>query len=107
MTVTGVDQEGVRLGGERREAKTMLWAAGVTSSPLRRTLGAPLDRAGPVPVAPDLSLPGHPEVFIAGDLAAIAGVPGSPPATKQTGHHAANNAPRLLHGAPTPDFRFR
>ncbi len=106
-TVTGVDAEGVTMGAERLEAKTVLWAAGVTSSPLGRTLGAPLDRAGRVQVAPDLSLPGHPEAFIAGDLAAIAGVPGIAPAAKQMGHHAAKNVLRLLQGGATQDFRYR
>jgi len=106
-TVTGVDAEGVTMGAERLEAKTVLWAAGVTSSPLGRTLGAPLDRAGRVQVAPDLSLPGHPEVFIAGDLAAIAGVPGIAPAAKQMGHHAAKNVLRLLQGRATQEFRYR
>src|SRR5258708_12082651 len=95
------------MGAERLEAKTVLWAACVTSSPLGRTLGAPLDRAGRVQVAPDLSLPGHPEVFIAGDLAAIAGVPGIPPAAKQMGHHAAKNVLRLLQGGATQNFRHR
>ncbi len=106
-TVTGVDAEGVTMGAERLEAKTVLWAAGVTSSPLGRTLGAPLDRAGRVQVAPDLSLPGHPEAFIAGDLAAIAGVPGIAPAAKQMGRHAAKNVLRLLQGGATQDFRYR
>ncbi len=106
-TVTGVDAEGVTMGAERLEAKTVLWAAGVTSSPLGRTLGAPLDRAGRVQVAPDLSLPGHPEAFIAGDLAAIAGVPGIAPAAKQMGHHAAKNVLRLLQGGATQEFRYR
>ena len=106
-TVTGVDADGVTMGAERLEAKTVLWAAGVTSSPLGRTLGAPLDRAGRVQVASDLSLPGHPEVFIAGDLAAIAGVPGIAPAAKQMGRHAAKNVLRLLKGAKTQGFRYR
>jgi len=60
-----------------------------------------------VQVAPDLSLPGHPEVFIAGDLAAIAGVPGIAPAAKQMGRHAAKNVLRLLKGAKTQGFRYR
>jgi NADH dehydrogenase len=60
-----------------------------------------------VQVAPDLSLPGHPEVFIAGDLAAIAGVPGIAPAAKQMGHHAAKNVLQLLQGGATQDFRYR
>src|SRR5690606_17451310 len=69
--ITQVDEQGVHIGTEPLAARTVLWAAGVTASPLARTLGVPLDRNGRVPVGPDLSLPGHPEVFIAGDLAAV------------------------------------
>src|SRR5690242_14689276 len=87
--VTGVDADGVAMGAERLEAKTVLWAAGVASSPLGRFLGAELDRAGRVEVAPDLSVPGHPEVFVVGDLALVPGVPGIAPAAKQMGRHAA------------------
>src|SRR5882672_811765 len=68
--VTSVDAGGVTLGAERLEASTVIWAAGVASSPLGRSLGAPLDRAGRVQVGPDLSVPGHPEIFVVGDLAA-------------------------------------
>ena len=64
--VTGVDADGVWLGDERLAARTVVWAAGVAASPLGRALGAPVDRAGRVPVAPDLTLPGHPEVFVVG-----------------------------------------
>src|SRR5687767_7560763 len=74
--VTGVDGEGVQIGAERLTAKTVIWAAGVSASPLGASLGAPLDRAGRVRVESDLSLPGHPEVFVAGDLAAVDAVPG-------------------------------
>src|SRR5881398_91125 len=69
--VTGIDAEGVSLGEERLAAKTVIWAAGVKSSPLGAALGAPLDRAGRVQVSPDLSVPGHEEIFVAGDLAAV------------------------------------
>ena len=69
--VTGIDARGVQLGNERLEAKTVIWAAGVATSPLGATLGAPLDRAGRVLVEPDLSVPGHPEVHVVGDLAAL------------------------------------
>jgi NADH dehydrogenase len=105
--VTGVDAEGVTLGAERLVSKTVIWAAGVTSSPLGRGLGAPLDRAGRVEVAPDLSVPGHPEIFVAGDLAAVKGVPGIAPAAKQMGRHAAFNILHSLRKEKTRPFRYR
>ena len=105
--VTGVDAGGVTLGAERLEAKTVIWAAGVASSPLGRSLDAPLDRAGRVPVAPDLSLPGHPEIFVVGDLAGIDGVPGIAPAAKQMGRHAALNIRKSIQGQNRLPFRYR
>ena len=105
--VTGVDAEGVSLGAERLTAKTVIWAAGVASSPLGRSLGAPLDRAGRVNVEPDLSVPGHPEIFVVGDLAAVEGVPGIAPAAKQMGRHAALNVIRTLNNKPRKAFRYR
>ena len=105
--VTGVDAEGVQLGNERLAARTVLWAAGVAASPLGRFLGAPLDRAGRVRVQPDLSVPGHPEIFVVGDLASIEGVPGIAPAAKQMGRHAARNIVLSLKGEPTRPFRYR
>jgi len=105
--VTGVDAEGIQIGAERLSAKTVVWAAGVAASPLGRSLGAPLDRAGRVRVAPDLSVPGHPEIFVAGDLAAIDGVPGIAPAAKQMGRHAAKNIIASLKGEKTRPFRYR
>jgi NADH dehydrogenase len=95
------------MGKERIEAKTVLWAAGVASSPLGRALGAPLDRAGRVRVAPDLSVPGHPEIFVVGDLAAIEGVPGIAPAAKQMGRLAAVNVILSLKNQKTRPFRYR
>ncbi|UGB38336.1 NAD(P)/FAD-dependent oxidoreductase [Frateuria soli] len=94
--VTAIDGAGVRLGEAPMPAYTVLWAAGVAASPLGRRLDAPLDRAGRVRVAKDLSLPAHPEVFVIGDLACIERadgslVPGVAPAAKQMGHHAARN----------------
>ena len=68
--VTAVDAHGVMAGGDRIDAGTVLWAAGVAASPLVKTLGVPLDRAGRVIVEPDLSIPGHPEVFVVGDASA-------------------------------------
>jgi NADH:ubiquinone reductase (H+-translocating) len=77
VTVTGIDEHGVDLdNGNRIDAGTMLWAAGVQASPLGRSLGVEVDRAGRVVVQSDLSVPGHPEIFVAGDLAALAGKDG-------------------------------
>jgi NADH dehydrogenase len=109
--VTAIDAEGVTLGAERIDARTVLWGAGVRANPLGAALGAPLDRAGRVLVAPDLSVPGHPEVFVAGDLASVqraeGPVPGVAPAATQAGRHAAQNALRVLRGEPTVPFRYR
>ena len=69
LMVTEIDDHGVSLGPERIEARTVLWAAGVVASPLAKTLGVPLDRAGRVLVEPDLTIPGHAEVYVIGDLA--------------------------------------
>jgi NADH dehydrogenase len=109
--VTAIDAEGVEVGGERIPARVVLWGAGVAASPLGRALGAPLDRSGRVEVRPDLSLPAHPEVFVAGDLARVEQggepVPGIAPAAIQAGRRAARNALRRVHGRPTLPFRFR
>jgi NADH dehydrogenase len=92
--VQAIDAQGYLRGGERTAARTVLWAAGVAASPLGRMLGAPLDRAGRVQVQPDLTLPGHANVFVAGDLAILMQangkpVPGVAPAAKQMGGHVA------------------
>jgi len=108
---TAIDAAGVSIEGERIPARTVIWAAGVAASPLGATLGAPLDRAGRVRVAPDLSLPGHPEVFVVGDLASAQSrgvpVPGIAPAAKQMGRHAAAGVRARLAGRPTRPFRYR
>jgi NADH dehydrogenase len=108
--VTAIDAEGVSLGVERLRARTVLWAAGVAASPLGRSLGAPVDRAGRVKVEPDLSVPGHPEVFVVGDLASFEQdgrpVPGVAPAANQMGAHAAANALRLASGGTSRPFRY-
>ncbi|MEA2582967.1 MAG: hypothetical protein QOF33_1052, partial [Thermomicrobiales bacterium] len=110
--VTQIDEEGVWLGDERIRACTVLWAAGVLASPLARTLGVPLDRAGRVPVEPDLSITGHPEVFVVGDLASLTGADGKPlPGVAQVaiqqGRWAAANVLRSLGGEPMQPFRYR
>lgn len=109
--VTGVDQRGVLVGEERIEARTVFWAAGNEASSLARDLGVELDRAGRVLVEPDLSVPGHPEVFVVGDLAAVGQnggfVPWVAPAANQQGGHAAHNILRDLRGEPRRRFRYR
>ncbi|MDH4175189.1 MAG: NAD(P)/FAD-dependent oxidoreductase [Betaproteobacteria bacterium] len=109
--VTGIDARGVQLGGDRLEAKTVVWCAGVAASPLGATLGVPLERGGRVIVEPDLSVPGHPEIQVVGDLAFQSDhqppVPGVAPAAKQMGRHAAHNIMAALAGKPTRPFRYR
>jgi NADH dehydrogenase len=110
--VSAIDAEGVTIeGGERIGTRTVLWGAGVQASPLARTLGATLDRAGRVEVLPDLSIAGHPEVFVVGDLAHLEQggtlLPGVAPVAIQQGRRAARNALLLLAGRPTRRFRYR
>jgi NADH dehydrogenase len=109
--VTGIDAHGVQLGGDRLEAKTVVWCAGVAGSPLGATLGTPLARGGRVIAEPDLSVPGHPEVQVVGDLAFLPDhqppVPGVAPAAKQMGRHAARNIVAALAGRPARPFRYR
>ncbi len=110
--VADITADGYRLGDTFVPAKTVVWAAGVAASPLGRTLGVALDRAGRVPVRPDLSVPGHPDIFVAGDLAAItqddgSPVPGVAPAAKQMGRHVAQAIRARLAGRPTTPFGYR
>jgi NADH dehydrogenase len=109
--VTEIDGSGVRLGEERITARTVLWAAGVAASPLAKSLGVPLDRAGRVLVEPDLHVPGHPEVFVVGDLMSLScggkPVPGVAPAALQAGRAAAENVRRSMQGQSTLAFRYR
>lgn len=101
--VEGIDEGGVTLSSGRRiEAGTVLWAAGVQASSIGRLLGE-VDGAGRVIVEPDLSLPGHPEVFVAGDLAAVEGVPGVAPAAMQMGRHVG----RLVASGERLPFRYK
>jgi NADH dehydrogenase len=108
--VTGIDERGVEAGGERIPCRSVIWAAGVEASPLARSLGAPLDRAGRVIVEPDLSVPGEPHVFVIGDLARLERdgkpVPGVAPAAIQEGRHAARNILRAVRGEPALPFRY-
>jgi NADH:ubiquinone reductase (H+-translocating) len=110
VRVTGVDAGGVTLGGEKIGARTVVWAAGVQASPLARSLGVPLDRAGRVHVNPDLTVPGYENVYVIGDLAALEQdgqpVPGVSPAAIQEGRHAATNVERAVRGEPRLPFRY-
>jgi NADH dehydrogenase len=110
--VTGIDGDGVRLGHERLDAGTVLWAAGVAASPLVATLGVPVDRAGRALVEPDLSIPGHPEVFVTGDAAAFLHQDGKPlPGVAQTAMQGAAHAAAMIlnrvAGRPTTTFVYR
>ena len=109
--VTSVMPEGVVAGTRRIPAATTLWAAGVKASPLAQSLGVPLDRAGRVLVASDLTVPGHPEVFVVGDLTAFLHdggrpLPGVAQVAIQQGRHAARNILRAVKGEPTQPFHY-
>ena len=110
--VTRIDQCGVSIGSDRIEAGTVIWAAGVAASPLARSLGVELDRAGRVPVTPELTVPNRGEVFVIGDLATLAGrdgkpLPGVAPVAQQQAKHAARNIQRLIERQPLRPFRYR
>jgi len=110
--VQDINADGYMLGDAFVPAKTVVWAAGVAASPLGALLGAPLDRAGRVLVQPDLSVAGHPDVFVAGDLASVAQadgkpVPGVAPAAKQMGRLVAHNIRMRLSGGTTQVFAYK
>lgn len=105
--VTACTPDGVVIGEEPLPAATVIWAAGVRASPAGAWLGAPIDRAGRVEVEPDLTVPGHPEIFVIGDTASVMDqdgkpVPGIAPAAKQQGRHVAATIKRRLAGDKTP-----
>ena len=109
--VTQVDAAGVVAGGRRIRSRCVLWAAGVAPSPIARSLGVPLDRAGRVKVERDLSIPGAPEVFVIGDLAAIDDeqgrpIPGLAQPAIQGGRHAARQILRTLRGEAREPFHY-
>ena len=111
QAVTECSADGVIFGGQRLEAKTLIWAAGVRASPAAEWLGAAADRAGRLQVGPDLTVPGHPDIYAIGDTVSIAGpdgrpVPGIAPAAKQQGRYVAESIKtRLAGGTPAP-FRY-
>jgi NADH dehydrogenase len=109
--VTDIAPGSARLGNEWIDASTIVWAAGVTSSPITRTLGVPLDRARRVPVEPDLTIPGFPNAFAIGDLAAVSDrrgdqLPGTAPVAIQQARAAAANLQRRMAHEPTTPFVY-
>lgn len=111
--VTACDAEGLTLsGGERILTSSIVWAAGVMASPAAKWLGEASDRAGRVPIGPDLSLVDDPTIFVIGDTAAVTDakgqvVPGVAPAAKQMGRYAAKVISNRLMGRSTPPFVYR
>ncbi len=110
--VVGCDGDGVSFGDTRIESRTIIWAAGVQASAAGRWFAAETDRAGRVKVAPDLTLPGHPEIFVLGDTAHATNgagkpLPGIAPVAKQQGRDAARRIIARLAGRSLPDFRYR
>ena len=110
--VTKCDARGVDLNSDRVDASTIIWAAGVVASPAAKWLSAEADRAGRVKVQPDLSVPGHPDIFVIGDTAAVADsngrpVPGIAPAAKQMGQYVGKLiAARIAGRITTKPFRY-
>src|SRR6201996_5843090 len=111
QAVTECSADGVVYGGKTLQARTIIWAAGVRASPAAEWLGAPADRAGRVQVEPDLTVPGHPDIFAVGDTVSIADakgnpVPGIAPAAKQQGRHVAASIKARLAGEKPKPFRY-
>jgi NADH dehydrogenase len=110
--VTNIDSDGVTSGDTRIEASTVLWAAGVKAAALGATLGVPVDRTGRVIVAPDCSVPGHPNVFCIGDAASFipegsdAPLPGVSPVAMQQGRFVARQIARTLEEKPRETFNY-
>ncbi len=109
--VTRVERDAVYVGEERIETRNVIWAAGNAASPLVRALGVETDRAGRAIVEPDLSIPGHPEVFVVGDAAVArqddgSPVPGVAPAAMQMGRATGDNIARSVRDEPRQPFRY-
>jgi NADH dehydrogenase len=110
--VTECTADGVVYGGNKLDAKTIIWAAGVRASRAAEWLDAPADRAYRVQVEPDLTVPGHSDIFAVGDTVTIAGpdgnpVPGIAPAAKQQGRYVAATIKARLNGKTLPPFRYK
>ena len=112
QAVTECSADGVVYGGHSLQARTLIWAAGVRASPAAEWLGVPADRAERLQVLPDLTVPGHPDVFAIGDTVVIAGpdgkpVPGIAPAAKQQGRYVAESVKARLRGGTLGPFRYK
>jgi NADH dehydrogenase FAD-containing subunit len=110
-SVDQIDEDGVVVAGERILSKTVIWTAGVAPSPAGKWLGAPVDRAGRVRIQPDLSVPGHSEVFVVGDTASLdqdgRPLPGVAQVAMQQGRYAGKVIRRVVTGEPAPrPFRY-
>ncbi|MGF6429647.1 MULTISPECIES: NAD(P)/FAD-dependent oxidoreductase [Bradyrhizobium] len=110
--VTECSADGVVFGGKKLEARTIVWAAGVRASRAAEWLNAPADRAHRLQVEPDLTVPGHPDVFAVGDTVTIKDpdgnpVPGIAPAAKQEGRYVAALIKARLDGKTLPPFRYK
>ena len=109
--VTGIEPGRVRIGTETLEAGTVIWSAGVSAAPIGRTLGVPMDRGGRVLVNPDLTIPGHDNVYVVGDMASIGGADGRPlpgvsQVAMQQARWAAENIERAIRGESRTAFRY-
>jgi NADH dehydrogenase len=112
QAVTECAADGVVYGDKKLDARTIIWAAGVRASPAAEWLAVPADRAGRVEVQPDLTVPGHPEIFAIGDTVTLAAwdgkpVPGIAPAAKQEGRYVAALISARLAGRALPPFRYK
>jgi len=110
-TVSSIDSENVVIGSETVPSETVIWAAGVEASPLGRSIEADLDQKGRILVEPDLSVPGHPEIFVVGDLSAFvhqtgASLPALAPVAVQQGRHAARNIILRCKGLQSQPFYY-
>src|SRR4029077_9761236 len=111
QAVTECSADGVVYNGTRLQAKTLIWAAGVRTSRAAEWLGAPADRASRLQVLPDLTVPGHPDIFAIGDTVTVAApdgtpVPGIAPAAKQQGRYVAASIKARLQGKAPAPFRY-
>ncbi len=112
VSVTNVTSDGVEIkGGEFIPARTVIWAAGNAASPLGKSLGVPIDRAGRVTINEDLTIPGHPEVQVIGDMANFSHqtgkpLPGVSPVAMQQGRHAARNVVETIAGGKPMHFHY-
>jgi NADH dehydrogenase len=111
--IEAIDRDGVVAKGKRIEAANVIWCAGVEASPVAQWLGVRGEKGGRIGVAPDLSVPGHPEIFVIGDAALVTGpngepLPGLAPVAKQQGQYVGELiARRVRERAPLPPFRYR